>query len=288
MAVSQLTTPPSPDAIRRVAFQGDFGAFSEDAVASLWPRATPVPTRSVAEVARAVSRGEADAGVLPVENTVAGGVVAAYDALADAPNLHAIAETILEIRQCLLGVSGATLDTIEVVESHPVALAQCAAFLARLPRVREQAAPDTASAARAVAASGDPRRAAIASTRAAARYGLTILAEHVEDRRDNQTRFLGVARAPVSVAADIPARTSLVFTTANQPGALIRALEPIAAQQLNLSKLESRPTGEPWTYRFFADIDHLAGDPRLDAAIATITQETQTCRLLGTYARALT
>jgi chorismate mutase/prephenate dehydratase len=115
------------------------------------------------------------------------------------------------------------------------------------------------------------------------------LAERIEDRADNQTRFLAVAPPGLRVTLDpdTAARTSLVFTTANQPGALIRALEPIARHELNLSKLESRPTGEPWTYRFFADIDHVAGDPRLDEALAAITNATQTCRLLGTYARAL-
>jgi prephenate dehydratase len=272
---------------RRVAFHGESGAFGEAAVASLWPTADAVPLRSVADVLRAVDAGAVDAGVLPVENTVAGGVVAAYDALAGAPDLHVVAETILRVEQCLLGLPGATTGGIRVVESHPVALAQCAQFLAGLGDVREQAASDTASAARAVAQSGDATRAAVASRHAAVRYGLTILAEHIEDRPDNQTRFLAVARSPLRVHDDAPARTSLIFTTANEPGALIRALEPIARHELNLSKLESRPTGEPWTYRFFADVDHVAGDPRMAATIAAITLTTRTCRILGTYARAV-
>jgi prephenate dehydratase len=283
MAVSHITPLPSRP---RVAFQGEPGAFSEEAVVTIWPTAEPVPTRNVFDVARAVAIGQTDAGVLPVENSVAGGVVAAYDALANEPKLHAIAEAILHINQYLLAPAGATLESIEVVESHPVALAQCSAFLSRMPRVREQAASDTASAARDVARSRDPKRAAIAGKRAAERYGLTILAEHIEDRPDNQTRFLGIGRTPVVVAEGTRARTSLVFTTANQPGALLRALEPIAHEKLNLSKLESRPMGEPWTYRFFADIDHAAGDPALDAVLTTLASVTQTCRILGTYARA--
>lgn len=269
----------------RVAYMGVPGAFGEEAVLMLWPYAIPVATRTMADVAQVVTRGEADAGVLPVENTVAGGVIAAYDALADNDELHVIAETILDIRQCLLASSGATLDSIEIVESHPVALAQCSQFLSKL-HVREQAASDTASAARAVAESHDPRRAAIASAHAAARYGLAVLAANIEDRPDNQTRFLGVAREEVTLQASTPARTSLVFTTANEPGGLIHALEPFALNELNLSKLESRPTGEPWTYRFFADIDHTAGDPRLDAAVSSMRKATLTCRILGTYARA--
>jgi prephenate dehydratase len=273
--------------IRTAAFQGEYGAFGEAAVAALWPQAEPIPLRTVADVARAVACGDADAGVLPVENTVAGTVVASYDALVATPTLHVIAESILRIHQCLLGCPGATLDDIEVVESHPVALAQCGAFLATLPHLHQQVASDTAGAARAVAESRDRRRAAIASEHAARRYGLVVLADHVEDRPDNQTRFLAIATVPAAVDPETPARTSLVFTTADVPGALLHALEPIARHQLNLTKLESRPTGEPWSYRFFADIDCVAGDPRLDAALSEMTSATQTCRILGTYARAL-
>ncbi len=282
MTDPELTASHAP---RRVAFHGEFGAFGEAAVTVLWPDATAVPTRAIADVLRSVSRGEVDAGVLPVENTVAGGVMAAFDALAGAPELHAVAEAVLRVRQCLLAVPGATLDGIRVVESHPVALSQCSAFLARLSDIREQAASDTAGAARAVAESGDRTRAAIASRHAAARYGLTILAEDVEDRPDNQTRFLAVARRPAMIPPLTPARTTLIFTTANEPGALIRALDPIADHGLNLSRLESRPTGEPWTYRFFADVDHVAGEKRVTAMLAAVTRTTQTFRILGTYAR---
>ena len=272
----------------RVVFPGERGAFAEEAALALWPQASLVPARTVGQVAEVVASGEADAGVLPVENTVAGGVVAAYDALADAPDLYAIAEVILEVNQCLVAVPGATLQGIASVESHPVALAQCAAFIRLMPNrgVREVPTADTASAARAVAESRDPGRAAIASRHAAVRYGLTILAQGIADRPDNQTRFLGVACAPVSVPTGVPARTSLVFTTPNEPGSLLRALEPIARGGLNLSKLESRPTGEPWTYRFFADVDHPAGDPRIGEAIEAVRAATSSCRVMGTYSRA--
>lgn len=285
MPIAELQSPQAVTP-RTVAFAGQLGAFSEEAISTLWPASRSISTRSVADVVRIVVAGEADAGILPVENTVAGGVVAAYDALADAPQLHVVAETILRVRQCLLGIPGSTIAGISVVQSHPVALAQCSRFLTRLPHVREEAASDTASAARAVADSGDRARAAIGSRHAAARYGLTILAEHIEDRPDNQTRFLVVGRTPAPVTTGIPARTSVVFTTRNEPGSLLRALEPIARATLNLSRLESRPTGEPWTYRFFADIDHDAGDERRDAAIDALIHATQTCRILGTYARA--
>lgn len=269
----------------RVAFAGERGAFSEEAGRALWRDAELVSVRTVLDVTRAVETGSADSGVLPVENTVAGGVVAAYDALADSHGLFAVAEVILDVHQCLVGIRGARLEDVRTVVSHPVALAQCARFLRSLRDIREVAAADTASAARDVADGGDPRRAAIASQHAARLYGLTVLADRIEDRADNKTRFLGVARDPATVPEGAPARTSLVFTTPNEPGALLRVLQPIAEQGLNLSKLESRPTGEPWAYRFFADVDHPAADARLPKLLDVVRRVTRTCRVLGTYER---
>ena len=277
--------PQTPNPVR-VAFPGERGAYSEDAVSTLWPNAEPVPARAPLDVAHAVVAGDVDAGILPVENTLAGSVVASYDALAQCEQLHAVAERVVRIRHCLLAPAGATLESIELVESHPVALAQCNAFLARHQRIEVRAATDTGRAARDVAESGDPRRAAIASLAAAARYGLRVLAEGIEDRPDNQTRFLGISQTPAVIAAGTPARTSLVFTTPNDPGALVRALTPLAEHALNLSKLESRPTGEPWTYRFFADVEHDAGDPAQQVALRSMREATHTLRVLGTYARA--
>ena len=271
--------------IRRVAFAGEKGAFSEEAARALWPRATLVPVRTVADVTRAVQGGDVEAGILPVENSVAGGVTAAYDALSEAHDLHAIAELILDVRQCLLGIATARVEELTEIASHPVALAQCSTFLRRLTHASEIAASDTASAARDVARAGDRRRGAIASRHAAREYGLAILAENIEDRPDNQTRFLGIGWEPAHVAAGVDARTSLVFETPNEPGALLRVLEPLARHELNLSKLESRPTGEPWTYRFFADVDHVAGDAALGLVLEAIRSATRTCRVLGTYER---
>lgn len=269
----------------RVAFPGERGAYSEDAVAVMWPWAETVPSRDALDVARLVLEGEVDAGILPVENSLAGSVVASYDALAACDGLHAVAERVVRIRHCLVAADGATLESIEMVESHPVALAQCTAFLARHPRMEVRAATDTGRAARNVAEARDPRRAAIAGVVAAQRYDLCVLAAGIEDRPDNQTRFLAISRAPAAIAEGTAARTSLVFTTANDPGALVRALTPIAEHALNLSKLESRPTGEPWTYRFFADVEHHAGATAFDAALREMRAATQTLRVLGTYGR---
>ena len=273
-------------AAARVAFPGERGAYSEDAVAAIWPNAEAVPVRYPIDVAQAVVAGDVDAGVLPVENTLAGSVAASYDAIAQCDELHVIGEGVVRIRHCLLALQGATLEDIELLESHPVALAQCTAFLARHARIEVRAATDTGRAALDVARSGDRRRAAIAGLAAARRYGLSVLADGIEDRPDNQTRFLAISRSPVVIAPGTAARTSLIFTTPNDPGALVRALTPLAEHALNLSKLESRPTGEPWTYRFFADVEHDADDAARDSALRAMCAGTRTLRVLGTYARA--
>ena len=184
----------------------------------------------------------------------------------------------------MLGIPGASLAGLRVVESHPVALAQCSAFFERHPTIEARSAYDTAGAAQDVARANDVLRGAIASAAAAPRYGLVILAENVEDRADNQTRFLVVSRTVPPLPNGSPARTILVVTTANEPGALVRVLLPLAERRLNLSKLESRPTGEPWTYRFVLEFEHRAHDPAAREAHSLIRERTAACHTVGTYA----
>ena len=269
----------------RIAFQGELGAFSEEAIRNVDPLATPIPCRDFIDVAQAVEGGDADAGMLPIENTLAGSVVGSYDALTACASLHVVAETVVEIHHCVLGVRGAALDELTTVESHPVALAQCTRWLRAHPAIVVRAAYDTAGAARDIAARGDARAAAIAGRGAAARYDLDVLAADIEDRSDNQTRFLMVARAPRELERGVAARTALLVTTPNVPGSLLRVLEPLARHGINMSKLESRPADEPWHYRFFLELDHPAGDPKLDAALAELTEITESLRVLGTYSR---
>jgi prephenate dehydratase len=269
----------------RIAFQGELGAFSEEAIRNVDPHATALPCREFIDVAEAVESGKADAGVLPIENTLAGSVVGSYDALTACASLHVIAETVVDIHHCVLGLRGAALDALTTVESHPVALAQCTRWLRAHPSIVVRAAYDTAGAARDVAARGDARAAAIAGRGAATRYDLDILAADIEDRNDNQTRFLLVARAPRTLVPNTPARTALLITTPNVPGALLRVLQPLAAHAINMSKLESRPADEPWHYRFFLELDHSAGDPSLAAALEQLRGATESLRVLGTYSR---
>jgi prephenate dehydratase len=179
----------------RVAFQGERGAFSEMAVAQWRADADPVPYREFTDVTRAVAAGDVNAGVLPVENTTIGPITAARAALGDS-GLQVIAELLVPIDPMLLAGPGVTLADVRTVASHPAALAQCTAYLARHPAWAIVPVYDTAGAARDLAATPDATRAVIASAAAAQRYALSILEPHVADRADNSTRFVVIQRAP--------------------------------------------------------------------------------------------
>jgi prephenate dehydratase len=271
-------------AARLVGFQGAAGAYSEEAVyKACGADVEAIPLKENRDVARAVSDGTVDLGLLPIENTLAGSVHASYDAILSEPDIVAIAEVVLPIHHCILAVPGATLEMLRSVESHPVALAQCGEWFQRHPAIEARSAYDTAGAAATIARVGDPKRGALASRAAAKRYGLSVLAESVEDRDDNQTRFLLLSRTPADIERNSPVRTMLVAATPNKPGALLRLLAPLAENGLNMVKLESRPTGTPWTYLFVLEFEHRFGDARAATAIAAIRATATSLRVVGTY-----
>jgi prephenate dehydratase len=272
----------------RVAFQGELGAYSEEAVRRYWPGEStePVPKRSCADVVRALEDGTVDYGMLPIENSLAGNVVATYDALAAARECWVVGEEILPIHHCLLALPGTCLDELTRVASHPVALAQCGRFLERHSNMESEASYDTAGAASDVAASGDRARAAIAGRGAAKRFGLEILASDIEDRPDNQTRFFALSREQAVLLPATEARTTIIASTLNVPAALYRLLDPIAEAGLNLSKLDSRPSGEPWSYSFFLEIEHLSNDPKLSDVLSEMQRRSENLRILGHFQRA--
>lgn len=269
----------------RVGFQGEPGAFSEEAVLALLPMAAPVPHRTFRDVVTAVESGSDDAGLLPVENTLAGSVTAAFDAL-HAGHVHVVGEVVIPIRHFLMGLPGTQLSQIVEAHSHPVALAQCERFFQAHPKVIPVAVHDTAGAARQVAQAAVAAVAAIAPRQAAYRYGLTILAEDLQDRDDNQTRFLLILRGaepkPDADQMDGDLKTALIAETENRPGALHRLLGVFAQRGLDLTHVESRPAGTPWTYRFILEFRH---GSRSDAAHALAAAEAMCrhVRVLGTY-----
>ena len=272
----------------RIALQGELGSFSDEAIQQLWGGdADHLPYRDFADVTASVASGVADRGVLPIENTIVGSIAGAHDAISAMPGLFVVAETVVAIHHCLLAAPGTAFGQVTTVLSHPVALAQCAGFFAEFPQLEVHAVYDTAGAAMDVSRVADPAMAAVASRRAATHYGLTILRADIEDREDNQTRFLAIARAPSPLPPGTPARTMVVIKTADRAGSLMDALSPLARHGVNIRRLESRPTGEPWSYRFFMEFDHQIGDAAAEAIVRDIASAAAETRLLGTYPRYL-
>lgn len=264
----------------RAGYQGEPGAFSEQAVRTLLPEAEPVPHRTFGSVFEAVVSGDLRYGVVPIENSQAGSINDTYDLLAR-HHLWIGGEVSVRVDQALLALPGTRLEDVRRVSSHPQALAQSAEFLAALDA---EVVPeyDTAGAARRIAEQRLAGEAAVASERAAELYGLEVLARRIQTHGENHTRFVAIAvdRTPLGE----PDKTSLVFGVGHRPGALYRSLRPFAERDLNLSKLESRPLGDsPWRYRFYLDVEAADTDPALIEALAELERETSFVRVLGSY-----
>jgi prephenate dehydratase len=273
----------------RVAFQGEPGAFSEEAAVQLLGDAiTTVPRPTFDAAFRAINDGLADALLAPVENTLAGPVVRVYDLLLESV-LTITAETILPIKHYLIGCPGATLDSIRSVASHPMALAQCERFFSTHPNLKRIPAEDTAGSVREALARGDKSSAAIAGRRAAEHYAGVILASDIQDNAENFTRFV-LLRPANEVPPPSPdaRKMSIAMRLAHRPGALLASLEPFAKHGVNLQKIESRPIhGRPWEYQFFLDVEADSA-PQLERALAEVRQATSDLRVLGLYTAART
>lgn len=271
---------------RRVAFQGERGAFSEAAAVTLLGEAIElVPRATFEELYASVSDGAADAVLAPIENSLAGSIHRSYDLLLES-ELTISGEVIIQIVHNLIACPGASFSGVRVVESHPVALAQCEKFFAAHPQIKRVAAEDTAGSVRQMMERREASRAAIAGARAAAVYGAIVLREHLEDHQENYTRFLllepKAARAPEAATNTGADKLSLVIKLAHQPGALFHALEPFARRRIDLLKIESRPVrGAPWQYYFYLDLR--ADDRQTAEAIDELRGRADEVRVLGHY-----
>jgi prephenate dehydratase len=270
----------------RVAFQGERGAFSEEAaVKLLGEQIVAVPQPTFDATFAAVGRGLADYVLSPIENSLAGSVHRAFDLLVES-GLSIIGEVVIPISLNLIALPGARLEQVTGIESHPVALAQCERFFRAHPGLKRIAAEDTAGSVREIMKAGDPARAAIASRRAAEIYGAEILIEHLEDDAENYTRFL-LLSASAKGAVVAANKLSLVFQLPHQPGSLHRALGVFARRKINLMKIESRPVhGRPWEYRFYIDLQASASDSEVAAAIAELGNQAVNLKILGSYVAA--
>lgn len=268
----------------KVAYQGEPGAYSEEAVAVLFPDAEPAGYPTFRLTFDSLEMGAVEAAVLPVENSSAGVVQEVSDLLWELPGLRVVREHIQPVRHCLLGWPG----PVERALSHPQALAQCERYL-HSRQIRPVAYHDTAGAARAVAEQRQPGTAAIASKAAARRYGLYVLAEGIQDDSENRTRFVVVEKGeparPRSAASGW--KGSIAFVTAHRPGSLAHALECFSRRGVNLTRLDSRPMlGRPFEYRFYLDFS-LNGEPTAaadaEAALSDLEVTAAQIKLFGTY-----
>ena len=266
-----------------VAYPGREGAHSAAACDRLFPAARLVAQPTFADVVSVVAAGDVPYGVLPIESSLAGPVAETHDLLYDS-SLSIVAEAILPIRHCLVGVSEVALDDVREIHSHPVALDQCRRLLASLPQVTATASPTTGDAAAHVAGLGDPGIVAIASHRAARLNGLTLVAEDVGDHPEAFTRFVSVAPYTRLDRRDGPWRTAFSFVTDHRPGALHRALEPLARHGIDLSLLASRPIpAQAWRYRFDAVLAGHPLDPEVSATLREMQRLTARLRVFGSY-----
>lgn len=273
----------------RVAFQGELGAFSQQAIRQLLgPRAEPVPYQRFDQVFAALRGKKVDAAVLPIENTLHGSVHENYDLLLRY-DFEITAETSVRIIHNLIAPPGVAFERIRKVYSHPVALNQCLDFFRQHKRVESMTFYDTAGSVKMIMKDRPSDAAAIASELAAKIYGGKILRREIEDDRQNFTRFFlleppGSSPRTLRGAAKHPWKTSLVFSTKNIPGALFRALSALALRDLNLVKIESRPLrGKPWEYLFYLDLLGRTSDPAVQKALGHLEELADFLRVLGTY-----
>lgn len=271
-----------PEVMPRVAFQGEHGAFSEEAAVKLLGEQIQLVARPTLEsLFTALDEGAADYLLAPIENSLAGSVHRSYDLLLES-SLHISSEVIIPIRHFLIGCPGASFESIKIVESHPVALAQCERFFAAHPQFQRIATEDTAGSVAHVVKQGDRTRAAIAGLRAAKLYGGVVLREHLEDHTENYTRFVLLSSA-TEIDSDAN-KLSLVLKLPHRGGALHHALEPFARRGIDLVKIESRPIkGRPWEYHIYLDLQASTNDAEVIKALAELDERATEVRILGCY-----
>jgi chorismate mutase/prephenate dehydratase len=268
----------------KVAFQGERGAYSESAVYTFFGNDAEVkPCRDLTEVFKSVDKQDVPVGVVPVENSLEGSVNQAYD-LFLTHNLKVSGEVIIRISHCLIANPSTSLEAVRTVYSHPQALAQCRSFLERLG---SDLIPtyDTAGSVKMLREKGLKDAAAVASEKAAEIYGMKILVKEIEDIPTNYTRFFVISKndSP-STGKD---KTSIIFAAAHTPGSLYHALGEFAKRNINLTKIESRPTKQKaWEYNFYLDFEGHRTEENCTAALKALEKSGAFLKILGSYAKA--
>jgi prephenate dehydratase len=278
-----LSAPVDTDSPLKVAIQGYAGAFHEIASRTFYADRSVqiVPAHSFEDVVNSLLDGTADSGLMAIENTLAGSLMANYELL-QSNDLRISGEAFLRIEQNLLVLPGTRIEDLREVRSHPIALAQCHKFFRQYPQIKLIEDIDTALSARQVAELEDPTIGAVASTLASDLYGLEILAAGIETNKKNHTRFL-VLEPGAYQGQNQGDKVSLSFAVSHTSGSLYRVLAVLAAYHINLTKIQSTPIiGMPWEYRFFVDFV-AEGDLSWNQALEAIRPITHGLRVLGVY-----
>lgn len=267
---------------KKVAFQGERGAFSEQAARQLTgSTARVMPCDSFDSLFDRVETGKAAVGVIPIENSLIGSIHRNYDLLLER-DLLVIDETQVRVVHCLIAPPGTTLRRVRKVYSHPAALDQCRRFFAKHPGLSAESFYDTAGAVKMLAEEMPSDAAAIASPLAADIYGMKVLRKSIEDEKFNFTRFLLLAKKARPVRG--VAKTSIVFSLKNEPGNLYRALSVFALRDIDLRKIESRPSRKKaWEYYFYVDFIGSPKEDRVKFALANLAEITHFVKILGSY-----
>ncbi len=276
--------------VERIGYLGPAGTFSEEAaIAALGSQKYElVPITSIYDTVLAVQAGLVDRALVPIENSLEGSVNATLDALTtEAADVQIVGEVVEKIEHCLIARNDLNLDQIETVISHPQPTAQCGHFLREeLPNAMIRTTSSTALAVQLVAESKEPW-AALGTQRAAEIYGCTVIRSGVEDRGDNETRFVWLSRQPDPAATSEHWKTSLVFWEkegADEPGWLVRCLAEFASREINLTRIESRPRKQGLgQYMFFTDLEGRESDPEISEAIDALRERSENVRVLGSY-----
>jgi len=270
------------DKVARVAYFGPAGTNTEVAALRAYPSAEGVPFPTIAAVARAVESREVDRGVVPIENSLQGSVTDTVDLLIRDEGLAVCGEVVLPIEHCLIAPPGLERDDIEAIYSHPQSLGQCRRYLeVHFPGVRTEAALSNAEAVAIVMRT--PKAAAIGPARAAEIYGACIIERAIEDSPNNKTRFVALAREGAPPTGRD--KTSLAFAVAHdRPGTLVGVLHEFSDRAINLTKIESRPSGEELgVYIFLVDVDGHRDDPLVAQALAAVREQAQFFKVFGSY-----
>ncbi|MEM3574144.1 MAG: prephenate dehydratase [Candidatus Bathyarchaeia archaeon] len=266
----------------RIAYLGPRGTFCEEAARKYASRlvAVLIPMPDIADVFQSVSDGGADLGVVPLENSIEGSVGLTLDLLLES-DLWICGEIDLRISHNLIAKPGTRMEDIRVLASHPQALAQCRKFIAsRLPKVEMIEASSTSRAVELI--KGIEGAAAIGTELAAELNGMEILERGIEDSKNNFTRFLAISKADFPPTGSD--KTSIIFSVENKPGALYRALEEFAKRDINLTKIESRPTKRrPWEYVFYVDFEGHREDEKCKEALECLRLKASFLKVLGSY-----